>query len=269
MPRGTSESGDVILRTLDGRDLGEFWATFQASLAEQNSTRDALSALFTFDTTLPGAEIDQAVTGVDFEESSEFGESVGLKQHPEPLTLGFSFKDYDLAKRLTWKFMRDATSEQVNALHDQALEADNRLIFTRILSALFANTDRTNAEGLTVKSLWRTGDTSSTPPPFAGQTFSAGHNHLMFTGVLNTWDPGDIDALLGAVREHGGGAAGSGTQLLLLLNPLQEGVVRALRAGQGTPAATSDFVPSTDAPPYLATAEIVGQPVPGTWMACR
>jgi hypothetical protein len=69
MPRGYSESGDVVYRTLDGRDLNEFWATYQESLRVANETRDALSALFMFNTTLPGAEVDQAVSGVDFEDT--------------------------------------------------------------------------------------------------------------------------------------------------------------------------------------------------------
>jgi hypothetical protein len=265
MARGYNESGDVVLRTIDGRDLNDYWAWFRTSLSEWNAARDALSAVLTFDTTLPGAEVDQAFEGEDFEESSEFGVPVGLKHRPEVLTLGFSFKDYDLGKRMTWKFLRDATAEQVNALHNLALESDNRNVFGKVMSALFNNVDRTNNEGLTVKSLWRTGDTSSTPPPFAGNTFSAGHNHFFFSGAAGVFDPGDLDLLLASVREHGGGLAGSGTQLLLLINPAQEAFVRALRAGQGSPAAGADFIPAASSAPYLSAAEIVGSPVPGVW----
>ena len=261
--RGTNERGDVLSTTADGRSLTTLWAEFSEALRIANESRTPVVELLTFQTTLPGDEVAQAPAGPDFEEASEFGEPKGIKVAPAPVTLGFTRKDYDLAKRFTWQFLRDATSEQVSAVHNAAVEADNRNLFVKTLAAIFNNTNRTNPEGFTVYPAWS--NDGMVPPPWEGNSFVGSHQHYMFTGVLNTWDPGDIDALLGAVTEHGYGQPGSDTQLLLLINPAQEGVVRALRAGQGSPAASADFIPAVSAAPYLTDQTVIGQIPPASY----
>ena len=72
-----------------------------------------------------------------FEEASEFGEPKGIRPPKEYSLLGFTFKDFDLATRLTWKFLRDADARQVRAQTDQALNGDERLVTGSILKRLF------------------------------------------------------------------------------------------------------------------------------------
>ena len=64
-----------------------------------------------------------------FEEASEFGEPQGIRPPKELALLGFTFKDFDFATRLTWKFLtRRRRKIQVRAQTDQALNSDERLV---------------------------------------------------------------------------------------------------------------------------------------------
>ena len=61
---------------------------------------------------------------------------------PSYLKLAYSFKDYDLSLRASWKYIRDATAEQIENRITRALEADNTLVNGLILQRLFSNIDQ-------------------------------------------------------------------------------------------------------------------------------
>jgi hypothetical protein len=50
---------------------------------------------------------------------------------------GYDFKFYDLAVRYTWMFIAEASRAQLENLNNMALEADNRLLFNKVMKTLF------------------------------------------------------------------------------------------------------------------------------------
>ena len=80
------------------------------------------------------------------------------------LKLGYSFKDWDISLRATWKFLRDATAEQVTAQVTRVIEADNKLTNGTILRRLFGPAPSINDWNHTVYGLWN--NDGMVPPPF-------------------------------------------------------------------------------------------------------
>lgn len=258
MSRGTSTQGDLVTVTADGVSLDKLWNDYQATLEQANSVRTAIQSLFTFPTATPGDAVPQVTSRNDFEEASEFGEPVGLRVGPDVLRLGYDFRDYDMARRMTWKFLRDAPQSQVDMAHNLVMESDSRLLFSKIMSALLVKTTRVNDEGLNVYPLWSADGT--VPPTYQANTFDGTHSHYLTTGAA-TVDSGDLEIVTEHVRHHGYGAD-SGAQLVAFVNPTQGNVIRTFRAGVANnngAVAQWDFIPSEGAPTYLSSQQIVGE----------
>lgn len=261
MARGISSAFDVPKTTIDGVDLNQLWAEYQDTLTLANQRRTALSSLFTFDTTASADDVFQAGQGDDFEEASEFGEPTSLRNGDiTAIKMGYPLKWYDKATRFTWKFLRDATAEQVNTVHAQALEADNRLLYKGIMTALFRNTNGTNENGVPVYSLWN-GTDGQAPIDYLGNTFGTGHSHYLTSGSA-TLDATDVEDVIETVTEHGYGPA-LGDRIVVLANPQEVKVIAGFRAGVN--GASFDFIPSESAPAYLTTEILVGERPPATY----
>lgn len=261
MARGISSAFDVPSTTIDGVDLNNLWAEYQETLDLANQRRTALSSLFTFDTTASADHVYQTGQGDDFEEASEFGEPTSLRNGPlTSVKMGFPLRWFDKATRFTWKFLLDASAEQVSTIHAQALEADNRLLYKNVMSALFSNVNRTNEDGVTVYSLWN-GTDGQKPLPHLGNTFTTNHSHYLVSGAA-TLDAGDVEDVLDTVTEHGYGPE-LGDQMVVLANPQEVKVIAGFRAGVG--GASFDFIPSESAPAYLTSELLVGQRPPATF----
>ncbi len=256
MARGTSTYGDVVPVLGDGTDTNNLWREAQAALAAQNAQRDSLRALFTYSTTFAGEEVVQVAGGDDFELASEFGEPKGVRAPVGLLRLGFNFRDFDLATRFTWKFLRDATADQVRAVVNAALEADNRMIFKAVMGCLFNPTARVNPESLTVFPLYN-GD-GAVPPDYAGQSFTGTHTHYLTSGGAVV-DGQDLVDLMDHVTHHGYADTG---RLLLFVNSTEGKKIRGFRVATGAPF---DFIPSESAPPYLTDQTLVGGKPPAKY----
>jgi hypothetical protein len=243
--RGYNTEGDVITQTLDGRDLNEIWDEFNETLVAWNAGRNTLVAALTFNVSAPVEDVPQ-VSNVDFEEASEFGVPVGVRG-AEYFSLGYDFKWYDVAKRFTWKFLAEANAGQVDSVHNMILEADNRLVFSKVLRSIFNNINSTatiRQQSFNVYRLYNNDGT--TPPPFENNTFTSTHNHYLTSGAA-TVTSGDLDEMETHIAEHGYGPL-QGTQMVLLVNRVQLATIRGFRVATG---ASYDFVAGAGQAPWL------------------
>jgi len=260
MSRGYNALGDVIKKTVDGRDLNNLWDEFQQTIALRNAQRDAIMNLFTFPTTLAADEVLQGQTGDDFEEASEYGEPKSFRAPSTTLKMGFGFKWYDAATRFTWKYLAEASASQIESVHSAALDADNRLVWRLVMNGLLTKTSiatrPVNEDGVPIFALYD-GDTDATPPDFAGQSFAAGHQHYLTSGAT-VIDGTDLKDVIKHVTHHGFGI-GDGSRVIILCHPTEADTIRGLRVTGGAPF---DFIASSDAPAYLTTLHVVGQQPP-------
>lgn len=271
--RGYSTEGDVLVnKTADGVDLNTIWAEVAAGMALYNRERSAIAALLSYPTTVRADAVPQTVFSDRFEVASEFGVPTGISGGAEALKLGYDFTDYDLASRFTWKFLRDATAEQVYSVVNRLVAADNLNVTTTIMDRLFSPEERDNEDGVRVFGLWN-GTDGLTPPPHLGKTFQATESHYLTSGSVML-DSGDIEDGIKKVTSKGYGRQ-AGSQLLILANPQEGELIQSWRAGEESrpkegaettgPLAKFDFIPSESAPAYLQPENIVGQVAPGKY----
>lgn len=259
MARGIRASGDVLTRTIDGVETSTLWSDFSAAVAAVNGERDSLIALLTYKTTVSGEAVLQAYAGGDFEDASEYGEPVSHRPATGYVTLGYPLRWRDLALRSTWKYLVDATAEQIRADQDAGLEADNRQCFNAVMASAFDPTPRLNENGVPVVGFWN-GD-GVVPPAFGGQEFTGAETHYITTGSTSL-DNEDLAALIRKPLGKGYGADGRG-RLLVFAHPDQMPAVRRFRATDVDGG--YDFIPSSDAPAYLSAEDIIGEVAPGAY----
>lgn len=263
---GTNTLGDVLVnQTSDGVDLNQVWAEFATTLELYNQQRTALAALISYQTTRQIDAVPQAVAGAQFEVASEFGVPQGHRVPKDILKLAYGYEDYDQAARFTWKYLRDADSRQVGAVHNSILEGANRATTTAVLARLFDPTQSQSPEGNTIYGLYN-GDGMFIPPYLGTEFDPDADTHYLTTGSA-VLDPSDVETLLTKVSSKGFSAE-SGRKLLILANPIEAKMIATFRAGE--PGADGveahfDFIPSSAAPPRLVTEQIIGNQAPAEW----
>jgi hypothetical protein len=262
---GYSIEGDVLVNTTaDGVDLNTIWAEVAAVVKAWNAERSALTSLLTFNTVNTADAIPQSRSIDSFEEASEFGEPQSLRPPSEYALMGYAFKDYDRASRWTWKYLRDATAEQVRSVLNYALEADSRLTTGTILQRLFTPTAVVNEWSHTVYGLYN-GDTM-VPPAFLGRDFTAPHTHYLVSNN-DVLDSSDLDDAVKTVTEHGFGTEPS-SKLLAIMSPELAEVVSTFKAGEennNSAIAKHDYIPSAGSPPWLTPDNIQGTVAPAEY----
>lgn len=246
--QGYNDRRDVLVtQTIDGVDYNEVWAEFQATVRLQNAERQAIIDFLTFSVTSPTESVTQLSTA-NFERSTEYGEPRGMRQKPTSWWLGYDFDWYDLAARFTWMFLSEASQSQVDSINAQALDADNRLVFTKVLEALYSNVNREATiedRPYTVYSLYN-GTDGVVPPTYKTNTFTNTHSHYLVSGGA-TIDSGDLDDLYEHLRHHGYGAE-NGVQQIVLVHSQQGKVIRQFRIADGD---SYDFIPAVGQPAGL------------------
>lgn len=230
--RGTNQAADnlQLTQTADGADLNAMWREFQAVVNMNNRDRSRLVNLLTFSVTNPVERVYYP-TVEDFEEASEFGEPKGIRQG-KPFSMGYDFKWYDLAIRYTWMFLAEATSEELRALTNQAVSADNRLVFTRVMRALFNPANRTadiSGAAYNVYALYNADGT--VPPPYRTNTFAGSHTHYLASGAVAV-DSGDLTDLETHLSHHGYRIT-NGYRLVLMVNPVEAAIIRGATTAGG------------------------------------
>ncbi|MBN7560309.1 hypothetical protein [Mycobacteroides abscessus] len=279
---GYMTEGDALPRvtqTADNVDLNQIWIEMQAALAEWNKRRSAIANLLSYWHTSVADAISQGLNEDSFEEASEFGEPESLRPPSDHVLLGYTFKDFDRAARFTWKALRDMDSRQVRAVHDGALNSDNRLVTGTILQRLFSPEPEINATGHTCYGLW-SGD-GMLPPAFNGRTFDGDHTHYRITGNSDI-DSGDLLEAVKNIREHGYGLVDSRQELIALVGERESEVIQSFRANvenNNSQVSKWDFLPATNQPSFilqgggelvgsLPPGEIFGLPTVGKWGPC-
>lgn len=272
--QGFNSEGDLPSTTVNGVDLNQIWTDYQRTLQLLRDQRDPIISLLTFQTTRAFDQIGATGNGSSFEEASEFGEPVGIRVSGAPLLRGYDFKWYDLAARYTWRFLLKADSTQLDAINNAAMEADNRLVFDRVMRTIFNNTNKTNAEGQTVHKFWNGVNVGGeTPPDYKSNTFTATHNHYLASNIAELVPKDDttvagtqigLEDMYEHLRHHGY-SLDNGYRVIVMMNSAQTAVLRTWRANtdvsvSGTSVATYDFIPAVGQPGLLlgATAQPVG-----------
>lgn len=256
--RGYNSLGDVLTQTADGRSLVDIWSEFQQTIAIANERRQALVDLLTFPVTSIIEDVPQ-FGGSDFEDMSEYGVPQGIRPTTSVLSLGYTFKWYDLAARFTWQFLAEAPAAQVEAVHQAALEADNRKVFLEVMKTLFRNTNRTadiNGQNYNVYTFWNADGV--VPPQYKNNTFAGSHTHYRVSGAA-TVDSGDLDEIIDDLKSHGYSAE-NGSTLFTLVNSVEATLIRAFKVSTG---ARYDFIPAAGSPAVIlpSTAGLLGTQV--------
>lgn len=250
MARGYNAKADALTMTVDGRDLNAIWDEFQATVEIQNSERQRIIDLVTFQVSQIIEDVPQ-FGSEDFEEASEFGVPKGVRPTQNVLSLGYTFKWYDIAERFTWQFLAEATAARVEAVHQSVLDADNRLLFKEVMKTLFRSTNRTatiRGQNYNVYTFWN-GD-GTVPPAYKANTFTGTHTHYRTSGaaVINA---GDLDEIVDDFKSHGYSAE-NGTTMFAMVNVTEANVIRGFRVSSG---ARYDFIPAVGQPGLIIPAQ--------------
>lgn len=265
---GIATQGDVVTRLADGTDPNDLWQEFQQTLDAFNQHRQSLIDFLTFSVQNTIETVPQGTT-VDFELASEFGVPKGVQTGITYWQMGYDFQWYDIATRYTWKFLLDVDARQVEMIHQQVLEGDNRNVFNKVMNALFRNTNRTasiSGNNYNVYSLYN-GTDGTVPPPYKTNTFNSSHSHYLTTGVFDaangSLDSADIELMMDHLRHHGYGES-EGATMILLVNKAEADKIRLWRLGTDTNSGSStvlanyDFVPSAASAPLILPNALLG-----------
>lgn len=251
--RGIHAGADIVTQTADGMDINELWATYQRWLGQWNDARDTLVNFLTYNTTASFENIAQGGSLADFEEATEFGEPVGYRPTTTQAPMGFPFKWFDLGGRFTWQFLSDAPASEVDSFANMAMEADNRLVFLRVMRTLFTNARGVNKEGQTVYPFY-SGAVGDAPPTYKMTTFADQHNHFVTSGTA-TVTPANLEALINLLEEHGYTAT-NGYNQVVLVNKAQGNTIRNFRSVANGGTGLYDFVPAQNTPVFLLPTDL-------------
>jgi len=258
---GINTEGDILV-TVDGISVDSLWAEVASVLALWNSERSAIAQCLSFPTINAAEAVPQSLSDDSFELASEFGVPESIRAPSNAILLASTLEDWDAASRFSWRFLRDATAEQVRATTNYILAADNKLTNGLVLRRLFDPTPDENEFGHTAFGLW-TGDDNMVPPPHLGKTFDADHTHYLVSEAEQI-DSKDLEDAIKAVQEHGYGVD-PGSQLVGFMNPAEAEEIASFRAGienNNEVVAKHDYIPSSGAPPYFTPSEVVGKIAP-------
>lgn len=269
---GYHTEGDITTVTLDGIDVNGLWDEFQATLQIYNAQRAKLVSLLTYPVTNLVETVPQ-VGDATFEEASEFGVPKSSRVTVEYFQLGYDFKWYDVANRFTWKFIADADARQIRAIHDKILEADGKLVFRKVMEAIFDNRNRAadiRTQTYNVYPIYNNDGTI--PPSYKGTTFLSTHNHFLVSGGAQI-DSGDLEDAYEHIAEHGFSIE-NGTTIIAMVNRTQAKEIRKFKAGVVNNNATTanyDFIPAANQPAMLIPNAdgLLGSRPPSEWKGMR
>lgn len=265
------DRGDVLInRTADGVPLDQVWLEAQAAVDLYNQVKDAITGLWTYKTTLPADSVPQAVAPELMERASALGVPRAIRPDLPYLKVGFTRHDHDIASRLSWEFLRDASAEQVTAQLIRLINADRYTVQTKVMTRAFSPVEEANE--------WQhrcfgayVGTDGIKPPDYLGRTFDATHSHYIPTGSVNL-DSEDVELLVSHVREHGYGRGGNSGRIVLMFHPddVEDSSLTSWRAGvenSNSKKARHDFIVSSNEvnAPYLTSESVVGEKPPATY----
>lgn len=247
---GYNTEGDVIRTTTDNVDINSLWNEYQTLLNLLNQRRQPLVDLLTYTVSRDIEQVAQLGNRAEFERASEFGLPKAVRTDVDYFNMGFSFDWYDTGVRYTWRFLAEASAEQVNSINTTIVEADNRLVFSTIMWTLFNNVNRmAEIRGNMVPVYAFYNNDGTVPPDFGPNTFPSTHNHYLVSGGA-TVDSGDLDDVIKAVTEHGYSVA-AGYDVVVLVNEQELNTIRTFKSVQNGGTAKFDFIPAQGTPNFL------------------
>lgn len=250
---GTLSSGDLVTHLADGTDINALWGDMRLSLSIYNEAMDNLIELLTFPVTNPVESVAQ-VGKIKFERATEIGIPNKAQLPIDTFQMGYGLEFYDKAVGYTWRFLADADRRQIDAIHNEIMDADKRQIFHDVMAAIFDNRmteAKITGNAYNVYPLYN-GVDGVAPPKFKNTTFTLSHSHYLVSGN-SVVDSSDLEDLYQTVAEHGYSAQ-AGTQFLLLANKAETDQIRKFRAGavnNNSITATYDFIPATGQPTII------------------
>lgn len=256
---GAHTRGDVVQRLTDGTDPNDLWTEFQATLASWNQSRQTIIDFLTFGVSQNVESVGQGQT-VDFEQASEFGVPKAVRTKLQYFQLGYGFEWYDVGTRYTWQYLLEADRRAIEALHNAVMEADNRLIFTKVMNAIFRNTNRVasiQGQNYNVFALYN-GD-GTVPPAYKTTTFAGSHTHYRATGAA-TVDSQDLEFMIDDLRSHGYGD-NEGSTIFIMVNKQEGDIIRTFRFGvtnNNAAVAKFDFIPAQGTSPLIIPNALQG-----------
>lgn len=254
--RGIGSEGDVITQTTDGRDLNALWDEFSQTLLARNERRQTLIDFLTYPVSQIIEDVPQVGTD-DFEEASEYGEPKSIRPPMSYFSMAYDFKWYDLATRFSWKFLAEASAAQVEAFHNSALEADNRLVFNKVFKTIFNSTNlTTDIRGNNYNVYKFYNNDGTTPPEYNGITHSSSHTHYLSSGAA-TIDSDDVESMYEHLRHHGYSEV-TGMRIVLMVNPAEGKEIRRFRANtinNNSKTALYDFIPALGSAPFILPSQ--------------
>lgn len=263
---GYHTSGGIVTQTADGRDLNVIWNEFMQMLNAVNGQRQALIRFLTFGVQQPVELVPQQGTGVDFEESSQFGEPVGQRVQPTYFNMAYTFKWYDLAGRYTWQYLADATEAMVNSLGNAAVEAYWRKLLLEVFRTVFNASNLTANINQTAYTVYKFYNADGTvPPTYKNNTFDGTHQHYRTTGA-GTLVAGDLDEMIADFNSHGYSQE-NGYRQVLMVHTTQGNVIRSFRSTANGGTGIYDFIPAVGQPGQITAqnTQMIGQSqVPNT-----
>jgi hypothetical protein len=268
---GTMVEGDILTHTPDNVDLNDLWREFVRANTLYNEHKQGFIGILTYPV-LEDIELVPQIGDFKFEVATEQGIPRGQNTNINYYQLAYAYQDYDLKLGYTWKFLRDAPSEQVAAIHTKAILADQTLVFQKVFEALFDNRSRETIINSMKYNVYpfANGD-GWIPPSYKGVDFDGAHNHYLTTDTVDL-DPGDFEDAVNHLTEHGYGWD-TGTQIICFANRAQMNEMRKWRFGQTYHGvvANFDFVPALGQPASLVpNAEgLLGGQAPATWNGLR
>ncbi|MFL0243407.1 hypothetical protein [Mycobacterium sp. SMC-17] len=263
---GVHTAGDdihaLVRSTADGVSLDQLWNDYRDLLSLVNQHRSAIVSHLSYVTTAAADAVPQSVEEIAVEEASEFGEPKAARPG-SALVVGYTFKDYDIATRYTWRFLRDANRQQIDHVTDSIVEAFNRNEARQVLKRIMTPAEGSSPENNRVFGLWN-GTDGLAPLPHLGKTFPDTTSHYWASGNA-VLDSADIEDAISAITVKGYGRR-AGSRILVFANATETDKIAGWQSGAesrpGGPVAKFDFIPSADAPPYLTTKTIVGATAP-------
>lgn len=260
MAKGYNSTDDLLTRTVDGVPLDDLYNEIIQTLDLLNAQRAPIIERLTFNVAQPYEQVMQII-GDEFEEADEWGQPKGIRLGA-PWSMGFPLKYYDLGIRYTFRFLGRASAAQIRALHNSALEADQRLIFKGLLTRLFDNTNESatledTGTVVTVRPFYN-GDITAlpvAPPTYKATTHLTTHTHYLASGGA-TVVSGDLDDMYAHIRHHG---YTEGGEVFLLVNSAQAVTIRSFR----TTSDQYNFIPKAGDPLTNFYSAFTGQ-FPGT-----
>jgi hypothetical protein len=269
---GYMTEGDILTHTVDGVDLNQLWAEFIDANTIYNEHKQGMVGLLTYPV-LSDIELVPQIGDFNFEEATEFGIPRGQNTNISYYQLAYDYKDYDLKLGYTWKFLRDAPAQQVEAIHTKAIQADQALVFRKTMEAIFYNVSRTTIiNSMQYKVSPLANADGWVPPSYKGVVFDGTHDHYITTGG-SVVDSGDVEDCVNHLTEHGYGWD-TGTQIVAFCNRSEINQIRTFRFGQtnnNSVVANFDFVPALGQPALIVpNAEgLLGGQAPAVWNGLR